>query len=101
MVGHTTHHQTTDNSLTYMTLFEANEAGLAVARMRNAAGSIVSPTQTAVQAAMTAYRSAIDSGRDSFYLYLLFSVYIYFRFFIHIYLDHVHFGPLYLIYHLF
>ena len=79
MVGHTTHHQTTDNSLTYMTLFEANEAGLAVARMRNAAGSIVSPTQTAVQAAMTAYRSSIDSGRDSFYLYLLISVYIYFR----------------------
>jgi hypothetical protein len=51
-----------------MTLFEANEAGLAVSRMRNAAGSIVSPTQTAVQAAMTAYRSAIDSGMawDSF-----------------------------------
>jgi hypothetical protein len=59
-----------------MTLFEANEAGPAVSRMRNAAGSIVSPTQTAVQAAMTAYRSAIDSGRDSFYLYLLISVYI-------------------------
>lgn len=63
MVGYIKHRQTTDNSLTYMTLFEANEAGLAVARMRNAAGSIVSPTQTAVQAAMTAYRSAIDSGK--------------------------------------
>jgi hypothetical protein len=55
--------QDTANSLTYMTAFEANNASIRVSRMRNAAGSVVSPTQAAVQAAMTAFRTQIDEGQ--------------------------------------
>jgi hypothetical protein len=46
-----------------MSSYEASNASLSYARMVNAAGAIVSPTQTAVQAAMTYYRSSIDSGK--------------------------------------
>jgi hypothetical protein len=54
--------QTQNNSLTYMTSFKANDASITVARMVNAAGNVVSPTQAAVQAAMAAFRPAIDTG---------------------------------------
>jgi hypothetical protein len=54
--------QTQNNSLTYMTSFKATDAGITVARMVNAAGNVVSPTQPAVQAAMAAFRPAIDTG---------------------------------------
>jgi hypothetical protein len=45
-----------------MTSFKANDASITVARMVNAAGNVVSPTQAAVQAAMAAFRPAIDTG---------------------------------------
>jgi hypothetical protein len=45
-----------------MTSFKANDASITVARMVNAAGNVVSPTQPAVQAAMAAFRPAIDTG---------------------------------------
>jgi hypothetical protein len=45
-----------------MTSFKAKDANISVARMVNAAGSVVLPTQAAVQAAMAYFRPVIDQG---------------------------------------
>jgi hypothetical protein len=48
--------------LSYVTSFKAKDANISVARMVNAAGSVVLPTQAAVQAAMAYFRPVIDQG---------------------------------------
>jgi hypothetical protein len=58
----TRHRQTQSFALSYMTSFKAKDANISVARMVNAAGSVVSPTQAAVQAAMAYFRPVIDQG---------------------------------------
>ncbi len=56
--------QTHDNSLAYLSSYDATNASLPYAKMVNAAGYTVTASQTAVQAAMTAYRPSIDNGTN-------------------------------------